>query len=117
MARASVAEHARLSVFLARGLLRKLAVRASGLSLFNLSFPAKTDRLLISPQDLRTADATRATEIYAGRFAFAGKVVICDGRSIFEMQPPSDEWATALLGFGWQRHARRPESRHTTPHC
>lgn len=40
--------------------------------------PSKTDRLVIAPQDLRTADATRATEIYAGRFAFAGKVVICD---------------------------------------
>ncbi len=39
---------------------------------------AKTDRLVIAPQDLRTADATRAAEIYAGRFAFAGKVVICD---------------------------------------
>jgi len=39
------------------------------------------DRLLIAPQDLRTADPTRASEIYAGRFAFAGKIVICDGRS------------------------------------
>ncbi len=48
---------------------------------------------MIAPQDLRTADATRAAEIYAGRFAFAGKVVICDRRSPFEMTPPSDEWA------------------------
>ena len=38
--------------------------------------PRKADRLLIAPQDLRTADGTRASEIYAGRFAFAGKVVI-----------------------------------------
>ena len=28
--------------------------------------------LLAAPQDLRTADATRASEIYGGRFAFAG---------------------------------------------
>ena len=69
----------------------------------------KTDRLLIAPQDLRTADATRASEIYAGRFAFAGKVVICDGRSPFEMTPPSDEWAASLLGFGWLRHLRAAE--------
>src|SRR6202047_4850377 len=110
MARASVAEHARLSVFLARGLLRKLAVRASGLSLFNLSFPAKTDRLVISPQDLRTADATRASEIYAGRFVFAGKVVTCDARSPFEIAPPSEDWAIALLGFGWLRHLRAADS-------
>ena len=71
---------------------------------------AKADRLVISPQDLRTADATRASEIYSGRFAFAGKVVICDGRSPFEMTPPSDEWAAALLGFGWLRHLRAAES-------
>ena len=70
----------------------------------------KTDRLVIAPQDLRTADATRASEIYAGRFAFAGKVVICDGRSPFEMTPPSDEWAATLLGFGWLRHLRAADS-------
>ena len=65
---------------------------------------------MIAPQDLRTADATCAAEIYSGRFAFAGKVVVCDGRSIFEMAPPSEEWATALLGFGWLRHLRAAES-------
>jgi uncharacterized heparinase superfamily protein len=113
MARASVAEHARLSVFLARGLLRKLAVRASGHPLFNWSLPAKTDRLVISPQDLRTADATRASEIYAGRFVFAGKVVTCDARSPFEISPPSEDWAVSLLGFGWLRHLRAADSAIT----
>jgi uncharacterized heparinase superfamily protein len=71
---------------------------------------AVADRLLIAPQDLRTADPTRASEIYAGRFAFAGKIVICDERSPFEMEPPSEEWAEALLGFGWLRHLRAAES-------
>jgi uncharacterized heparinase superfamily protein len=75
--------------------------------------PLKADRLLIAPPDLRTADATRATEIYSGRFAFAGKVVVCGGRSIFDMDPPSDEWATALLGFGWLLHMRAAESAIT----
>ncbi|MGB7037091.1 MAG: heparinase, partial [Xanthobacteraceae bacterium] len=70
----------------------------------------KADRLLIAPQDLRTADATRASEIYSGRFAFAGKVVVGDGRSVFEMEPPSDDWAAALLGFGWLCHLRAAES-------
>jgi uncharacterized heparinase superfamily protein len=37
-------------------------------------------------------------------------VVVCDRRSIFEMEPPSDEWAAALLGFGWLRHLRAAES-------
>ncbi|MFL4999638.1 MAG: heparinase II/III family protein [Xanthobacteraceae bacterium] len=71
---------------------------------------AGTDRLVIAPQDLRTADPTRASEIYAGRFAFAGKIVICDGRSPFEMLSPSDEWAEVLFGFGWLRHLRAAES-------
>jgi uncharacterized heparinase superfamily protein len=75
--------------------------------------PGKTDRLVIAPQDLRTADATRATEIYSGRFAFAGKVVICDRRSPFEMTPPSEEWAVTLLGFGWLRHLRAGDSAIT----
>ena len=110
MSRVSVAEHTKLSVFLARGLLRKLVSRVSGSALFNWPFPAKTDRLVISPQDLRTADATRASEIYAGRFVFAGKVVTCDARSPFEITPPSEDWAIALLGFGWLRHLRAANS-------
>ena len=74
---------------------------------------AMADRLLIAPQDLRTADPTRASEIYAGRFAFAGKIVICDGRSPFEIEPPSDEWSDQLLGFGWLRHLRAADSTIT----
>ena len=77
------------------------------------SRPPMADRLLIAPQDLRTADPTRASEIYAGRFAFAGKIVICDGRSPFEIEPPSEEWAEQLLGFGWLRHLRAAESSIT----
>jgi uncharacterized heparinase superfamily protein len=110
MARVSVAEHAKLSVFLARGLLRKLVGRVTGHPLLNWPFPGKTDRLVISPQDLRTADATRASEIYAGRFVFAGKVVTCDARSPFDIAPPSEDWAVALLGFGWLRHLRAADS-------
>ncbi|HEY6256484.1 MAG TPA: heparinase II/III family protein [Xanthobacteraceae bacterium] len=110
MSRVSVAEHTRLSVFLARGLLRKLVGWVTGHPLVNWQLPGKTDRLVISPQDLRTADATRASEIYAGRFVFAGKVVTCDARSPFEIAPPSDDWAVSLLGFGWLRHLRAADS-------
>src|ERR1700684_123152 len=111
MARGSVANHLKLSWLLLRGGLRQAAGRLNGHPLLRWPLPQlKADRLLIAPQDLRTADATLATEIYSGRFAFAGKVVICDGRSIFEMEPPSGEWATALLGFGWLRHLRAAES-------
>jgi len=111
MARVSVANQARLSWLLLRSGLRQLAGRINGHPVLRWPLlPRKADRLLIAPQDLRTADVTRATEIYSGRFAFGGKVVICDSRSVFEMEPPSDEWATALLGFGWLRHLRAADS-------
>ena len=111
MASLSIAERSRLSLLLGRRGLRNLAGRLRGHPLIRWNFfPGKADRLVIAPQDLRTADGTRAAEIYAGRFAFAGKVVICDGRSPFEISPPSDEWANALLGFGWLRHLRAAES-------
>jgi uncharacterized heparinase superfamily protein len=74
------------------------------------SLPGRADRLVIAPQDLRTADPTRASEIYAGRFVFAGKTVVCDGHSPFEVVAPSQEWAEALHSFGWLRHLRAADS-------
>jgi uncharacterized heparinase superfamily protein len=76
-------------------------------------WPGRTDRLIIAPHDLRTADATRAAEIYAGRFVFAGKIVTCHSRSIFDLEPPSEEWEAALLGFGWLRHLRAADTAIT----
>jgi uncharacterized heparinase superfamily protein len=111
MAGLSIAERARLSLLMGRRGVRNLAGRLRGHPLIRWNFfPGKPDRLLIAPQDLRTADGTRAAEIYAGRFVFAGKVVICDGRSPFDVVPPSEEWAAALLGFSWLRHLRAAES-------
>src|ERR671923_44849 len=111
MARVSVAERATLSLGLLRAALRKVLGRAVGHPVIRWPFiPGAMDRLVIAPQDLRTADATRASEIYSGRFSFAGKVVICDARSPFQVTPPSDEWAAGLLGFGWLRHLRAAES-------
>jgi len=76
-------------------------------------WPGRADRLIIAPHDLRTADGTRAAEIYAGRFVFAGKIVTCHGRSVFEIQPPSEDWEIALLGFGWLRHLRAADTALT----
>jgi uncharacterized heparinase superfamily protein len=114
MMRVSVAERARLSVFIGRRAFRSLlgAVNAHPLTRWRFG-SATTDRIVIAPQDLRTADATRASEIYAGRFAFAGKMVIADRRSPFEITPPSDEWATELLSFSWLRHLRAGDSAIT----
>ncbi len=114
MMRVSVAEQARLSVYIGRRAYRSLIARINSHPLLRWRFAgAAADRLVIAPQDLRTADATRASEIYAGRFAFAGKVVICDRRSPFEMTPPSDEWAVTLLSFSWLRHLRAADSAIT----
>jgi uncharacterized heparinase superfamily protein len=110
ISRVSAAERTKLSVFLARGVLRKLVGRVIGHPWMRWPFPAKAERLVIAPQDLRTADATRASEIYSGRFVFAGKVVVCEARSPFEVNPPSEDWSAGLNGFGWLRHLRAAES-------
>jgi uncharacterized heparinase superfamily protein len=111
MSRGFIAERAKLSLFVARRALLVGMARLNAHPLVRWRFASTgSDRLLISPQDLRTADPTRASEIYSGRFAFAGKIVICDGRSPFEMLAPSEEWAEELFGFGWLRHLRAAES-------
>jgi uncharacterized heparinase superfamily protein len=113
---------ASLSVANARRILTLLVLRASRGIVARLSWiwltlwrpwPGRTDQLTIAPQELRTADATRAAEIYAGRFVFAGKIVTSYGRSIFAMEPPSEDWQAALLGFGWLRHLRAADSAIT----
>ena len=93
---------------------RNMMARAGGgtVALSRL-WPGRADRLTIAPHDLRTADATRAAEIYAGRFVFAGKIVTCHGRSIFDLDPPSEDWEVALLGFGWLRHLRAADTALT----
>lgn len=107
MSREVLAERIRLARFVAGHGWRKAVVKLTANPRYRwrigLSVP---ERLLIAPQDLRTADPTLASEFYSGRFAFAGKVVATDGRSPFEMPPPSREWEETLLGFGWLRHLR-----------
>jgi uncharacterized heparinase superfamily protein len=93
---------------------RNMMARVSGGSVaLTQLWPGRTDRLIIAPHDLRTADATRAAEIYAGRFVFAGKIVTCHGRSIFDLEPPSEDWEVALRGFGGRRHWRAADTALT----
>jgi uncharacterized heparinase superfamily protein len=114
MARASIADRGRLLwLVLRRGYRYAVGRIVSMRFLLYVRWPGPPERLVIAPQNLRTADPTRASEIYAGRFALAGKVVVCDARSPFEMEPPSPEWAEALLGFNWLRHLRAAESAIT----
>ncbi|MGY3388923.1 putative heparinase superfamily protein [Bradyrhizobium sp. USDA 3311] len=110
----SVAQRRRISTLVMNRFARNMLARASGGSVaLSRVWPGRTDRLIIAPHDLRTADATRAAEIYAGRFVFAGKIVNCHGRSIFDLEPPSEDWEVALLGFGWLRHLRAADTALT----
>jgi uncharacterized heparinase superfamily protein len=114
MSRAVIADRSRLSWLALRRRLNILKGRTFVHPLAAVVYwPPAGERLVIAPQELRTADPTRASEIYGGRFAFAGKIVVCDGRSPFEMVPPNEEWAEVLLGFGWLRHLRAADSTIT----
>lgn len=114
MSRAPIADLGKLGwLALRRGLAHLIGRTAAFRPFQFIRWPGPAEQLVIAPQNLRTSDPTRASEIYAGRFALAGKIVICDGRSPFEIDPPSPEWAEALLGFNWLRHLRAAESAIT----
>lgn len=100
VARLALAETARAAAGTAAGAARRLA-------LLGAPTPA---RVLIAPHDLRTSDPTAATDIYAGRFIFAGQAVQTGGDSPFAALPPSVSWAEALYGFGWLRHLRAADT-------
>ncbi len=69
-------------------------------------FSAVPSRLLIAPQDLRTADETNAADIYGGRFLFSGHLVETQGRSPFELDAVHEDWQRELHSFGWLRDLR-----------
>src|SRR5690554_6717770 len=105
MAWDSVAEPARLLGYRASRLWRGALSIAEAGPLARWRWPtAAPERLLIAPQDIRTADPTVAADIYAGIFAFSGEVMETAGLSPFEVPAPSADWARALHGFGWLRH-------------
>src|SRR6201747_3129039 len=110
----SVAQRRRISTLIMGRFARNMMSRASGGSVaLSRLWPGRTDRLIIAPHDLRTADATRAAEIYAGRFVFAGKIVTRHRRPPFSLVRPSEDWEVALLGFGWLRHLRAADTALT----
>ncbi len=80
--------------------------------LFRLRPQAGTPaRLLIAPQDLRTADETNAADIYGGRFLFSGHLVETHGEAPFEIEGQHPDWQRELHGFGWLRDLRAADSR------
>jgi uncharacterized heparinase superfamily protein len=97
----------RISAHAGRNLRRLATLPSFALAALRMNTP---ERLLIAPQDIRTTDATIASEIYSGYFALAGKVVNLHGRSPFEIEPPSLSWERALNSFGWLRHLRAADT-------
>ncbi|HVY19983.1 MAG TPA: heparinase II/III family protein [Bauldia sp.] len=86
---------------------RALAYRFHASFLYRWRFAGQQpERLTIAPIDLRTADPTVALDIYAGRWVFNGDGVDIEGFSVFDAEPPNEEWARQLHSFGWLRHLR-----------
>jgi len=83
---------------------------ARPLSLMSGLRPRPPKRLVIAPQDIRTSDPIVADDIYAGYFAFAGRVVDASNQSPFLLVGPSQEWENNLMGFSWLRHLRAADT-------
>src|SRR5258708_22605369 len=60
-------------------------------------WPARGERLVIAPQELRTADPTRANEIYGGGFALARENVFLRARSPLPLEAPPPPLAPKML--------------------
>src|SRR5258708_21157859 len=74
-------------------------------------WPTRGERLVIAPQELRTADPTRANEIYGGGVVVAGKIVFLDGPSAFESEAPARAGSRQFAGGWWL--CPRPVAKQT----
>lgn len=106
-----LAETARIWRLMVRHAVSRLALRlrAAVTSPFS-GFRAAATGLLIAPQDIRTADPTLASDIYAGLFVFSGQIVEVNGHGPFGVIPPDEDWARVLHGFSWLRHLRAADT-------
>jgi len=103
---------------MARGLdlARRLRLTDRGAQAPRRAPPSRSARssveLVLIPQDLRTADPSLFAELSAGTLGLAGATVSIDGKSPFEIVPPTKLWQDALLGFGWLSDLRAANSEH-----
>lgn len=111
MGEETVADRARLAALVLAWRIRRFGYAARfplrGLAARRNRVP---ERLIIAPQDIRTADPTVASDIYSGYFVFDGKAMNTRGLSPFDVDPPSEAWAASLAGFGWLRHLRAADT-------
>ena len=66
--------------------------------------------LFIAPQDISTADPTRASDLYQGYYSLCGYTVNCGGQSPFEVEGQPKKWEEALHEFSWLKHLRAAET-------
>ena len=107
MAIGSPSGQGRQARFAIGALLRTLALRFHSSIFYRWRYAGPVpERLLIAPIDLRTADPTAALDIYAGRWVFFGDGIDVEGFSVFDAEPPNEDWSRQLHSFGWLRHLR-----------
>jgi uncharacterized heparinase superfamily protein len=103
----SILDSQRSASLYAAEIWRRLTRRAALGRISAMRFAGSTpDRLVVAPVDLRIADAHMASEIYAGRFALAGRMVDTCGQSPFHVDMFDEPFLRSLHGFGWLRHMR-----------
>ncbi|MCB1521639.1 MAG: heparinase II/III family protein [Hyphomicrobiaceae bacterium] len=105
MSRLTVAEQLQITAISAERKRREVLSRLLQVPPFRWRFgDGRIEQLLIVPQDLRTPDPSLWLEIRHGQFGLAGSLARLEGRSPFDIVPPSRDWQRALHGFGWLRH-------------
>ena len=78
-------------------------LRQTWLYRYTLTGPVP-DRIHAYTDDLRERALQDADALMRGRFRLAGHAVDVKQGSIFDLKPPSAEFAAALHGFDWLRH-------------
>lgn len=107
----TIGERLRLAGLRASAALRRLRRQAAAPWICIADLAARAPgKLLIAPQDIRTADPTIANDIYSGYFAFGSKIVDVHGASPFATVGPSVEWERELMAFRWLRHLRAADT-------
>ncbi|MBS0278651.1 MAG: heparinase II/III family protein [Proteobacteria bacterium] len=59
------------------------------------------DHIVFYPYDALPRRLEDADAMLRGRFRFAGEAVEADGKSVFDLPPPSETWRQGLNEFGW----------------